>query len=421
MKIVHIGTADNSGGAARASFQLHEALLRLGHESWMLVGQKFEQRPEIERIGFSRSLHGRILNRLVLELETRTGLQNLIQPKRYAFLSHPLVRDADILHLHNLHGNFFSHTILPRLSKIAPIVWTLHDTWALTGHCSYNYDCGRWETRCGKCPNLDEYPGIKLDTTAFLWRVKERVYRRTDMHIAAPSKWLADMARRSPLLRGFEVHHIPYGIDTETFYPVDRPVARQGLRIPPDVHVVMIIALPGARRKGVDYFLAALHKLPQDLRPWILVVGGRGVLNGVPPGICVREVGFVDSTEFMNLCYSSADVFVLPTLADNLPLTLLEALAAGTPSVAFDTGGVPDIISHMETGYLCRYKDSEDLARGIQTLMNANLMASMRPRCRDAATKEYAREVQARRYMEVYERAVNLRRRAPGTDASAND
>jgi glycosyltransferase involved in cell wall biosynthesis len=130
----------------------------------------------------------------------------------------------------------------------------------------------------------------------------------------------------------------------------------------------------------------------------------------------------VDSTEFMNLCYSSADVFVLPTLADNLPLTLLEALAAGTPSVAFDTGGVPEVVRHMETGYLCRYKDSEDLARGIRTLlMNANLMASMRPRCRDVATKEYAREVQARRYMEVYERAVNLRRQAPGTDASASD
>jgi glycosyltransferase involved in cell wall biosynthesis len=260
-----------------------------------------------------------------------------------------------------------------------------------------------------------------LDTTAFLWRVKERVYRRADMHIAAPSKWLVDMARRSPLLKRCQVHHIPYGIDTDTFHPIARQVARVGLGIPVDANVVMIIAIPGGERKGAEYLLAALHKLQPVLRLWILVVGGRGVLNGVPRGFSVREVGYVDSSEFMNLCYSSADVFILPTLADNLPLSLLEALAAGTPSVAFETGGVPDVVRHMETGYLCRYKDSEDLARGIQTLMNASVMASMRSRCRDVATKEYAREVQARRYIEVYERAVNLRREAPGTDASASD
>ena len=188
LKIVHIGTADNSGGAARASFQLHEGLLRLGHESRMLVGQKFEERPEIERIGFSRSLRGRVLDRFVLELETRTGLQNLIQPKRRAFLAHRFVTEADIIHLHNLHGNFFCHTILPSLSKIAAIVWTLHDTWALTGHCSYNYDCGRWETGCGKCPILEEYPEIKVDTTArFLIAGVRRAHRFSYMRACSAS------------------------------------------------------------------------------------------------------------------------------------------------------------------------------------------------------------------------------------------
>lgn len=384
--------------------------MRLGHESRMVVGHKIESQAEIDRIGFSRKLPGRILNRLVLELETITGLQYLIQPNRYRFLSHRFVRDADIIHLHNLHGNFFSFTILPLLSRIAPLVWTLHDTWPLTGHCSYNYDCDRWEKGCGKCPYLGEYPPIKVDTTALLWRLKGRAYCGSEMRIAAPSRWLADMARRSPLLKPFEVHHIPYGIDTQVFQPVDRLSARLGLRVPPDAEVVMIVALPGAARKGVEHFLAALHKLPHDLSPWILVVGGRGVLNGVPDRFPVREVGYVESSELMNLCYSSADVFVLPTLADNLPLTLLEALAAGTPSVSFEVGGVPDIVRHMETGYLCRYNDSEDLANGIQTLLtNANVRSEMRARCRDVATKEYTNEVQARRYLEVYNCAVESR------------
>ena len=413
MKIVHIGTADSSGGAARAAFELHNALLRLGHESRMLVGQQFETRPEINRIGFSRSMAGRLLNRLVLEVETRTGLQYLIQPKRRDFLSHRFVRDADVIHLHNLHGNFFSHTILPRLSVLAPLVWTLHDAWSLTGHCSYSYDCDRWRTGCGKCPDLDEYPRIGVDTTAFLWRVKRRVYARSDIRLAAPSKWLAAMARESPLFSGSEVHHIPYGVNTGAWRPMDQRLGREVLGIPHGAQVVMVIALPGAKRKGLDYLASALGRLGEDVSPWILAVGGRGVLRGIPARFPVKEVGYVESPEFMNLCYASADLYVLPTLADNLPLTLLESLAAGTPAVAFDIGGVPDVIRHEETGYLARYRDPEDLARGIHSVLAGEAMRlQMRRRCREVAVREYASEVQVNRYLEVFELAVKARRRA---------
>lgn len=413
MKIVHIGTADSSGGAARAAFELHKALLRLGHESRMLVGQQFEDRTEINRIGFSRSMAGRLLNRLVLEVETRTGLQYLIQPKRRAFLSHRFVLDADIIHLHNLHGNFFSHRILPQLAVLAPLVWTLHDTWPLTGHCSYNYDCDRWRTGCGSCPNLDEYPSLGVDTTAFLWRVKRQVYARADLRVAAPSKWLAAMARESPLLSGSEVHHIPYGVDTDAWRPMDPRLGREVLGIPNDAQVMMVIALPGAKRKGLDYLAGALERLGEDVALWILIVGGRGVLRGIPGRFPVKEVGYVESAEFMNLCYASADLYVLPTLADNLPLTLLESLAAGTPAVAFDIGGVPDAVRHMETGYLARYRDPEDLAGGIRSLLVAQgTRSEMRRRCREVAVREYASGVQVNRYLEVYELAVKARRRA---------
>jgi hypothetical protein len=176
VRITHIGTADNSGGAARASFHLHKGLLVKGHHSSMVVGQQTEQRPEIDRIGFPRTLLGKVCGRFVQEFETWTGLQYLWQPLKDRFLDHPSVKNADIIHLHNLHGNFFSFSILPKLSKVAPLVWTLHDTWALTGHCSYTYDCERWQSGCGRCPNLGEYPKISLDTTAMLWRKKHQNY-----------------------------------------------------------------------------------------------------------------------------------------------------------------------------------------------------------------------------------------------------
>lgn len=407
LRIVHIGTADNRGGAARAAFQLHEGLRRLGHDSRMLVGQRFEQRTEIDRIGFPKTLRGRILNRLILELETRTGLQYLIQPHRRAFLSHRFVVSTDIIHLHNLHGNFFPITILPRLSRISPMVWTLHDTWSMTGHCAYNYDCDRWMIGCGKCPILSEHPKISVDTTAFLWRVKDCLYRRSNICVVAPSRWLTTMARTSPLLGRFDTHCIPYGIDTQGFHPVDRAVARHRLGLPADGSVVMFIALPEDKRKGRDYLVQALQKLKSEVKPSLLVVGSQGLLRGIPERMRVHEVGYVDSTELMNLCYSAADVFVLPTLADNLPLSLLEALAAGTPSVAFDVGGVPDIVRHKDTGYLANYKDSDDLARGIEMILtDHSLRAAMRLRCREVAVAEYSLDLQARRFEDLYKNVI---------------
>jgi len=334
----------------------------------------------------------------------------LIQPWRNAFLSHPFVVSTDIVHLHNLHGSFFPITILPQLSQIAPIVWTLHDTWAMTGHCSYNYECERWQTGCGSCPNLSEHPKISIDTTAFLWRVKDRLYRKSDICIVVPSKWLFGMASQSPLLNRFAVHCIPYGIDTQTFHPIDRALARQQLELPADAFVMMIIVLPQARRKGAEYFVEALHKLKQKVNPWLLVVGSQGLLEGVPGRFRMREVGNVRSAEYMNLCYCAADLFVLPTLADNLPLSLLEALAAGTPAVAFNIGGVPDIVRHMETGYLARYMDPEDLARGIVTILtNENLRTAMRLRCKAVADTEYSLDLQSRRYQDLYEGILRAR------------
>lgn len=231
------------------------------------------------------------------------------------------------------------------------------------------------------------------------------------MHIVAPSRWLAEMARRSPLCEGCEIHRVPYGIDTDAFRPLDRHAARKRLGIPADAKVVMTLAFEGDERKGFEYFWQAVQRLQHNGLLWVLVVGGRRLPPSVPRNVRLLEIGYVGSTEFMNVCYCSADILVLPTLADNLPLSLLESFSAGTPSVAFDAGGVPDVIQHMETGYLSRYKDPEDLARGMGVLLrNDDLRARMQERCREIAVREYARPIQARRYVEIYERATSGRK-----------
>lgn len=410
MRIAHIGTADNSGGAARASYQIHIGLLKEGHESSMVVGQQTEQRPEIDRIGFPRTLLGKVCGRCVQKFETWTGLQYLWQPLKHRFLDHPSVKNADIIHLHNLHGNFFSFSILPKLSKVAPLVWTLHDTWALTGHCSYTYDCERWQSGCGRCPNLGEYPKISLDTTAMLWRKKHQSYRNSRITLAAPSEWLSRMAQSSPLFEGCEVRCIPYGIDLQEFRPGGQLEARDALAIPRDAKVLMVVAfnenVEGASRKGASFFKDALTALELKPRPWILAVGSKGMFEAFKETFSVREVGYLSSSNMMRQCYVAADVFVLPTLADNLPVSLIEATASGTPSVAFQVGGVPDIVRHKETGYLAKYKDSGDLAHGINWMLSDDSRrVSMGRRCRELAEREYSLALEVERYLDLYHSA----------------
>jgi glycosyltransferase involved in cell wall biosynthesis len=408
VKIVHIGTADNRGGAARAAFQLHESLLRSGHESRMLVNQRFEDRPEIARIGFSGSFAGRALNRALLEGERLTGLQNLLQPRRRAFLDHAFVRNADIIQLHNLHGNFFPHTVLPRLSRIAPLVWTLHDTWALTGHCAYNYDCERWRTGCGSCPRLSEYPPIAIDTSAVLWSIKKKAYAQADVTIVAPSRWLARMAAESPLLAGHEVHCIPYSVDTSVFAPIPQLAARRELGIAPEARVLTAMVMPGGERKGPQFLSAALAKMTSG--DVMLLTAGGGTLD-TPPGTHVRHIGAVDSRRQMNLCYAAADVFVLPTLADNLPVSILESFASGTPAAAFDVGGVPDLVVTGETGRLVRAGDVDELAGALDALLfSPDRLRDMRVTCRARAVSEYAPQIQAERYLRLYQDRRERRR-----------
>lgn len=400
MTIVHVGTADNRGGAARAAFQLHEALMREGHDSRMVVNQQFEDRPEIARIGFSRSLAGRALNRALLDGERLTGFQNLLQPRRRAFLSHPFVREAEIIQLHNLHGNFFPHTVLPRLSAIAPLVWTLHDTWALTGHCAYTYDCERWRSGCGACPRLSEYPPIAVDTTALLWSIKKRVYAAADLSVVAPSRWLARMAAESPLFAGHDVHCIPYSVDSGVFTDVPQAEARRELGIAPGARVIMALVMPGGERKGPQHVSAALARMAR--MPVTVLAAGGGAL-AAPAHATVRDLGAIESRRQMNLCYAAADVFVLPTLADNLPVSILEAFASGTPAAAFDVGGVPDLVVTGETGALVPPGDADALARALDWLFeDGPRLERMRASCRARAERDHAPHVQATRYLDLY-------------------
>ncbi len=403
MNIVHINTTDTEGGAARAAFRLHKGILDAGHTSRMLVSYKTGGSQDVAPL--VSGVRKMLPNRLVILLEEYLSLQYIIPWSRGLF-DHPYIQSADIVNLHNVHGNYFSPLILPTLTRNYPIVWTLHDMWPLTGHCGYSYDCARWKTGCGACPSLNDYPPLRKDTTGFLWKIKDRVYRRSRLTVVCPSQWLAKTAQESPLLGRFPVHHVPYGVDLKIFRPLRKEMARELLGLPQKTPLLLFAAAYASeRRKGADFLRDALHILLQqgfcDIGLITLGIGSESLR--FPSEIQQWSLGNLMDETSVAAVYSAADLLVSPSLADNLPNTILESLACGTPVVAFNTGGVAEIVRSMETGYLATYQDANDLATGIQLLLRkSELRARMSRNCREVAEREYSLELQARRYLELY-------------------
>jgi glycosyltransferase involved in cell wall biosynthesis len=401
LNVLHISESDAAGGAGRAAYKLHRGLNGLGHVSRMLVGRKVT--PDTDIRPLKRNLLWRVLDRASGELFDLLSLQYVFYPSSFGVLADAWFRSASVVQLHNLHGSYFGFTALPAISRLRPVVWQLHDQWGLTGHVAYSLDCERWRRGCGACPYLDEYPRLRSDTTALLYRLKDRVYSGSRLTLVVPSRWMADIVDASPLLGRFPVRYIPTGIDLAVFKPGDRDEARRRLRLPLDRKIVFFAAANiNERRKGLHLLAEALRRLDD---PPLLLVAGSGT---VARGIETRYLGSVLDEEILADAYRAADVFAVPTLADVLTQTAPESIACGTPCISFDRGGVIDVVRHLETGYQARFGDIDELARALTTLLgDEDLLARLSARCREVAETEFSVDLQVQRYAGLYEELLD--------------
>jgi glycosyltransferase involved in cell wall biosynthesis len=419
MNILHINSLATIGGAAKVMILLHRALGEREHHSSIVSRQK-----TLEERSFTIY---ELTNKRQTPLEYRwRRLKTLLDkwfhlPQVYRSTGHlmktKLFAEADSLHLHNLHGNYFNYLQLPGLNIKKPIVLTLHDMWALTGHCSHSYHCTRWKSGCYECPLFMEpdrqymVPEPTLfDQTHRVWLQKQNVYRETKLFVVAPSTWLYQIARESMLSETAEIFHIPNGVNRNVFWNMDKKLARDILGIPKDAKVVLFAAAGlNVPAKGFSYLIAALNKLQtsQTSSPvFLLTMGNVKGSELIPDRFSTEHLGYIENPKFLNLAYNSADVLVMPSLAEAFGLVIIEALATGTPVVAFDVGGIPDMVRHMQTGYLARYKDAEDLANGICTLLfDDDLLNRMNVECQTTA-KAYDLELQVNRYIDLYQEAI---------------
>jgi glycosyltransferase involved in cell wall biosynthesis len=403
LSVVHcwLSPGPSGGGGGIAMWRLHESLLAAGVRSRVLCQLDAPDRAEVDLVPRRPRL-----DNMVRRLTNRLGLNDIHRVSSRLIARHPFFREADVVHFHGLHTGFLSYLALPALTRRKPAVFTMHDFWALTGHCTVTYGCERWRTGCGRCPHLDTHPAVRRDATRIEWKLKEWAYSRSRLNVIALSRRHAEAARQG-LLSRFPVHRIPNGIDTGLFRPQDTAHCRSALGIPHDRHVIMFAALHLDQfGKGGDLLVAALRQLPEEVRDKtvLLLVGGNGTDISAAAGIPSINLGIIAEPERMATAYGAADLFVSPTRGEAFSLVLAEAMACGTPLAAFDVGGVPDLVRPGVTGHLAPPEDAADLGRGIAELLRDEpRRRELGRNCSAIALAEYSASSVTARHIQLYE------------------
>lgn len=402
--VLFVNTYDKSGGAARAAYRIFSEIRNRSVAVHYLTLTKEDPDPSI-----SGHLRTSAVGSLVKALTRLDRIPLRFYPLRQQvpfspdFWPNPLrIRlrqfTPKLVHLHWVSAGLLG---VKELAKLAcPIVWTLHDTWPFTGGCHYTGDCESFKRSCGRCPQLGSQR--ENDHSRLLMHSKARVFKELSITVVTPSRWLAGMAGQSSLFAGRRIEVIPYGIDTEVFKPVGRRVARERLGLPSDGPIVLF----GAQsltdpRKGWDLLCDALRRIE---RPCTVLLFGEGeICIEHASHITVCQLGTFAQDSSLALVYSAADVFVCPSREDNLPNTVVEALACGTPCAAFAVGGLPDMIEHKKNGWLAQAFDCADLAEGIGWLMRYPEQDQLRRAAREKAVLGYSSAAMGDRYMALYE------------------
>lgn len=397
MKIVILNTSECTGGAAVAAGRLGRALSRTGIKVDKLVrGDTWLNRFRFywERLVIFGSNHFSRKNLFTVSI-ANTGAD---------ISNHPQVKDADIIHLHWINQGFLSLKNIEALAKLnKPIVWTMHDMWPCTGICHHARDCEKFQTKCNACFFLSS---TSNDISTSVFEKKQSLYSNSNITFVGCSQWLAKRAEKSILLQDKNILSIPNPIDIDIYRPIDQDNARQSLGLPINKKLILFGALNVTdKRKGIDYLIEALRKnVNQDIE---LVVFGQvktDIKNLFP--VPIHSMGYLSDESKIVELYNAVDMFVTSSLEENLPNTIMESMACGTPCVGFATGGIPEMIDHKINGYVSNYMDANDLAEGIQWVLENKDQQGLSDACIRKVQECYAEDVVAKKYVELYQSII---------------
>lgn len=410
MKIWHLSESDLLGGAARAAYRIHRALRAAGVDSWMQVMRSRSGDPTVrgattkleKLVHLGRSELEPLLMRL---MRTANPVQHsaAVLPSRWP--ARIARSDTDLVHLHWMGSAMLSVADIGRVCR--PIVWTLHDMWAFCGAEHYATD-DRWQT--GYTASNRPTGETGLDINRWTWKRKRRHWTRP-IQMVTPSRWLANCTRKSKLMADWPVEVIPNAVDTEIWSPIEPQTARYLLGLPPTGPLLLFGAYDGTvdPRKGFDLLVEALARLRgqvPDLR--LMVIGQAEPATAKDLGFPVHYYGRLNDELSLRVIYSAADTMLVPSRQEAFGQTASEAIACGTPVVAFNIGGLPDIIDHQHNGYLAEPFNIQDLVEGIKWILDNGEKTNLRINARQKAVKQFSYSVVANKYRNIYEETLSF-------------
>ncbi len=396
MKILIIGTTDIVGGAAKVSWDIKGALEKRGDVVYMFVADKRSTDPKVKVIPRQkwRKYFGFLL-----------ATDDLLSSDW--ILETPEYKNADVVHCHNLHGRFFNLSTLQKMSVEKPVIWTLHDEWAITPHGAYTIEGKKMKHGLFVCPDKNTPPRLLWNNTKYLaWR-KNSIYEKSKLHIVTPSQWLKERVEKT-ILVSQDVRLIHNGIDTNIFKMSDKNIARRKLGLPLDMKIVLFLANDAKNNtwKGWKYTEDVINKYKDDKNILFVSVGNH---TAHPDESNVKYLPHLDKKEDIALYYSASDILLFTSIAENFPLVILEAMGCGLPIVSFDVGGVKEVVIHKENGYISIYKEAKSLIEGMEYILTLNTkeLDTIANLSVKKIRKDFTKEVMTTNYIKLYEELLD--------------
>jgi glycosyltransferase involved in cell wall biosynthesis len=436
---------DNYGGAARIAWDLHTAYRKMGHHSRMFVGKKFGDDADVDLVPdaypssawelfrqllkkiksydveSSNKILGWFARRLSKNDPIRLWnnywcLEDFDYPGTWKLLDIAREQKSDIVHLHNLHANYFDLRILPSLSARHLVVMTLHDAWLLSGHCAHSLDCERWKIGCGSCPYLNISPPMLRDSTACYWRRKRNIYSKSQVYVVSPSQWLIDKAKDvNSILRPAAVNFrvIPNGVDLSIFHPASKSQVRQELGILKDAFVLLFVAAGSKDNLSINLYkdYATIHAAleivaRQTLGKEVvfLAVGGSDDEKVCIGNMLIKFLPYVSNPVEIAKYYQAADAYLHAAHAETFPTVILESLACGTPVIATAVGGIPEQVTDNLNGFLVKKFDASAMAaRILEIFNNSELRGQLAEQSAMTAKKLWGLDRMVKNYLSYYQ------------------
>lgn len=412
MRVLIINTSERTGGAAIAASRLMDALKDSGIKAKMLVRDKQSDRITVVALKKSwRHIWNFVWERFIIWKANHFKKTNLfavdIANTGTDITSLPEFRQADVIHLHWVNQGMLSlKNIRKILESGKPVVWTMHDMWPITGICHHAETCTNYTSNCHDCPLL--HKGNKTDLSYRIFRKKQKLYQNANITFIACSRWLESQAKKSALTQGHKITSLPNPINTSLFRPTDKKEARQKLHLPTGKKLLMFSSMKITdKRKGIDYLVEACRliqeKYPEAGKELAVVVVGKQSqqYESLFP-FPIHCIDYVSGEREIADIYNAIDLFVTPSLMENLPNTIMEAMSCGIPCVGFNIGGIPEMIDHLHNGYVAQYKSAEDLANGICWSLNESDYKSLSEAARRKVLSSYSEHTVAMKYIHIY-------------------